>query len=65
MQSGQICHYYVDEAGDPILFDRKGKVLIGSEGCSRFFMLGLIQVDNPESLVFELNGLRDKLLADP
>jgi hypothetical protein len=24
-----LCHYFVDEAGDPVLFNEKGKVLIG------------------------------------
>jgi hypothetical protein len=65
MSNGQICHYYVDEAGDPTLFDKKGKVLIGTEGCSRFFMLGLLQVDEPESLASDLTALRQDLIADP
>jgi len=60
-----LCNYYVDEAGDPILFDKNGKVLIGSEGCSRFFMLGLLQVDDPISLENEINELRANLLSDP
>ena len=37
-------HYFVDEAGDAVLFGSRGKVLIGSDGCSRFFMLGLLDV---------------------
>jgi len=61
----QPCHYFVDEAGDPILFDKKGKVLIGSEGCSRYFMLGLLHVKDPISLEHDLIHLRKKLLADP
>ena len=63
--NSQTCHYYVDEAGDPILFDKKGKVLIGSEGCSRYFILGLLHVEDPPSMEHELNNLRKKLLADP
>jgi hypothetical protein len=64
-QKKQICHYYVDEAGDPTLFDKKGKILIGTEGCSRFFMLGLLQVDDPDSLAHDLNSLRARLVTDP
>lgn len=63
--NSQPCHYYVDEAGDPILFDKKGKVLISSEGCSRYFILGLLHVEDPSSLEHELIDLRKKLLADP
>lgn len=43
-------HYFVDEAGDPTLFGARGKILVGSEGCSRFFMLGLADVDDPPAL---------------
>lgn len=60
-----ICNYYVDEAGDPTLFDKKGRVLIGNEGVSRFFILGLLRVDDPVSLEQELNDLRSNLLGDP
>ena len=58
-------HYFVDEAGDPILFGSRGKVLIGSEGCSRFFILGLADVAEPLKLVVDLAALRTRLLADP
>ncbi len=60
-----VCNYFVDEAGDDILFDKKGKVLIGGPGCSNFFMLGLLQVDDPVSLGSQLNQLRLQLIADP
>lgn len=59
-----VIHYFVDEAGDPTLFKRKGKVLIGNEGCSKFFILGKLDVDFPEKLSYELNKLRIGLLAD-
>jgi hypothetical protein len=65
MDTEKMAHYFVDEAGDPNLFGRRGKVLVGSEGCSYYFMLGLLHVEDPESLARELNGLRKDLLADP
>ncbi len=58
-------HYFVDEAGDPILFGARGKVLVGSEGCSRFFILGLADVEDPTRLREDLAALRTHLLADP
>jgi len=64
-QEQQLCHYFVDEAGDPTLFDKKGNVLIGTQGCSRFFILGLLRVYDPDSLALELNSVKTKLLADP
>lgn len=60
-----IRHYFVDEAGDGTLFDRKGKVLIETEGCSRYFMLGLLDVADPVSLKQRFDDLRARLLADP
>jgi hypothetical protein len=60
-----IRHYFVDEAGDGTLFDRKGRVLIGTEGCSRYFMLGVIDVPDPAGLQRGMDALRVRLLADP
>lgn len=66
MTSGvKSCHYFVDEAGDPNLFGKRGKVIIGDEGCSKFFILGALRVDDPESLAIEINTLRINLMADP
>lgn len=58
-------HYFVDEAGDPVLFDAKGRVLVGSEGCSRYFAVGLLDVPDLAALAADLNALRTSLLADP
>lgn len=57
--------YYVDEAGDPTLYSRQGKVIVGTNGCSRFFILGKLEVESPDELAAALNGLRQSLLADP
>lgn len=63
--SNRIAHYFVDEAGDSTLFDFKGRVIVGSPGCSRFFILGLVDIPEPEPLFQELEILRANLLADP
>jgi hypothetical protein len=57
--------YFVDEAGDGTLFDRKGRVIVGTPGCSRFFILGLVDIQNPDLVGRELEDLRSRLLADP
>ncbi len=57
--------YYVDEAGDPTLFNRKGRLIVDTEGCSRFFILGKLDVKHPTELATALNTLRQKLLNDP
>ena len=57
--------YFVDEAGDGTLFDRKGRVIVGTPGCSRFFMLGLTDIEDPAAVGAGLDELRARLLADP
>ncbi|MBI5841952.1 MAG: DUF3800 domain-containing protein [Chloroflexi bacterium] len=63
--SGQIRHYFVDEAGDGNLFNRKGRLRFGEEGCSRYFILGILDVPEPERITRELDAIRAQLLADP
>lgn len=60
-----INHYFVDEAGDLVLFDKRGKVIVGSPGCSSFFMVGVAQIEDPEGVVRVLNSLTTDILADP
>lgn len=64
-ESPSALHFYVDEAGDPTLFDRKGRILVGSEGCSSTFILGKLDVADPAALQASLDALRAALLADP
>lgn len=58
-------HFFVDEAGDPTLFDAKGRILVGQEGCSKTFIVGKLDVEEPASLHRALEQLRADLLADP
>jgi hypothetical protein len=57
--------YFVDEAGDDTLFNSRGKVIIGEEGCSRFFLLGVLALPDADAVTRELAELRVRLLADP
>lgn len=59
-----IRHYFVDEGGDGTLFSRKGKVLVGTEGCSRFFILGSLDMPNPSALKDCFDTLRAQLMND-
>jgi len=58
-------HYYVDEAGDPTLFTKRSGILVGSPGCSRYFMMGFLHVAAPGELQADLDHLRQGVLADP
>ena len=63
--AAQVLHYFADEAGDPTLFSGRGQVLVGTEGCSSHFILGVLAVADPPALSAELESLRAALLADP
>lgn len=58
-------NYFVDEAGDGTLFNARGRVIVGDEGCSRTFMLGVLDVAAPAELAEALETLRAGLIADP
>lgn len=60
-----VHHYYVDEAGDLALFNTKGRSIVGEAGVSKFFMVGVAQISDPNAARKRLTSLRAKLLADP
>lgn len=64
-KTSTLCYYFVDEAGDGNLFDRRGRVIVGQPGCSRYFMLGILDVPHPDEISQALVDLRQKLLVDP
>ena len=57
--------YYVDEAGDLVLFGRRGKVLVGTPGCSSVFMIGVAHLPDPQHAAEAMEKLRQSLLSDP
>lgn len=57
--------YFVDEAGDPNLFGSRGKVIIGTQGCSQYFILGILDIPDEHGITGAFNELRTRLLADP
>jgi hypothetical protein len=60
-----IRHYFVDEAGDPTLFDRDGRVIAGTQGCSSHFVLGALDVIDPAGLSERLGALHRQVIGDP
>ncbi|MBN2018619.1 MAG: DUF3800 domain-containing protein [Sedimentisphaerales bacterium] len=59
-----VNNYYVDEAGDLNLFDKRGRVIIGRQGVSRMFMVGVARLPDPKTAHQKFDGLRAALLAD-
>jgi hypothetical protein len=61
----EVHHYFVDEAGDLTFFNKKGRVIVGQPGASRFFMVGIAQIADPEAAARELSGFRLALMNNP
>jgi hypothetical protein len=58
-------NYYVDEAGDGVLFGPKGRDRLQDTGAHQFFMLGMIACADEAKTIAQLSGLRASLLANP
>ena len=61
----QFRHYFVDEAGDLSFFNKKGRIIVGQPGASKFFMVGVAQIADPEAVAWELRALRSRLMTHP
>jgi len=57
--------YFVDEAGDGVIFDGKGRVLVGTGKVQDYFTVGMVECWTLESVTNDLAALRTQLLADP
>jgi hypothetical protein len=58
-------HYFVDEAGDTTLFNARGVPIVGREGVSHTFMVGVADIPDPAAARAALDTLRAALLTDP
>lgn len=57
--------WFIDEAGDPTLFAKGGRVVVATESCSRFFIEGKLECLDVQALDADLQSLRAQLLVDP
>lgn len=57
--------YFVDETGDGVIFDAKGRVLVGTGKVQDYFTVGMVECWTLPALTTELAALRTQLLADP
>ncbi len=61
----ELNYFFVDEAGDPIFYNKHGKCIVGEEGCSKILLLGFIKTKNPDQLRGSVLKLRDEIVGDP
>ncbi len=57
--------YYVDEAGEGVLFGPKGRSRLKDEGAPQFFMLGMVRCACDAEAAAALAKLRQELVVHP
>ena len=63
-EAPEVRQFYVDEAGDLTLFDKRGRIIVGREGVSRVFVVGVAHLPEQATVRRNLAELRARLLAD-
>lgn len=56
--------YFVDETGDPVFYDARGNLIVGSEGCSPILGIGFIETDDPALIRRSLAELHLQIAGD-
>lgn len=57
-------YFFVDESGDPYFYDRYGRSVLETGGCSNILILGFIRTDNPVEIRRQLQSLRTEISND-
>lgn len=57
-------YFFVDESGDPIFYNRHGKLIVGEDGCSRILILGFVKTENPEKVRVAIRQLQKEIERD-
>lgn len=65
LESGKEIPYFVDEAGDGVLFGPKGRNRLMDPGAPQYFMLGMVQCANISDTEKRLDSLRAEILSNP
>ena len=60
----KINYFFVDEAGDPVFYDRYGDFIVGNEGCSKILILGVVRTGNPKIIRQNLADIRNQIAKD-
>lgn len=56
--------YFVDETGDPVFYDARGNLIVGTEGCSLILGLGFVETDQPVIIRQALAELHQQIAND-
>lgn len=66
MPGGETFHRFLDETGDTTFYGKGRKLIVGQEGVSLCFGLGVVRIDRPlEEVRREVRALQTQVEADP
>jgi hypothetical protein len=57
-------NFFVDEFGDPIFYDKKGRLIVGTEGCSLILGLGFVEFTDPRPARQAILALQKDIMSD-
>lgn len=60
----EISYFFVDESGDPTFYDKRGNLIVGTEGVSKILILGFIHTENPKAIRQKLQILQREITSD-
>lgn len=58
-------NFFVDEFGDPVFYDKKGRLIVGSEGCSLILGLGFVELYDRHPARQAILALQHDIVNDP
>jgi hypothetical protein len=57
-------NFFVDEFGDSVFYDKKGRLIVGKEGCSLILGLGFVEMANPQQARRSILALQRDVVND-
>jgi hypothetical protein len=58
-------YFFVDESGDSTFYDGKGRLIVGTEGCSPLLIMGFIETQKPHELRKAVLRAQRSIISDP
>jgi hypothetical protein len=57
-------NFFVDEFGDPVFYDKRGNLIVGTEGCSLILGLGFVEISDPKAVRRAVLDLQNDVVKD-
>ena len=57
-------NFFVDEFGDPVFYDKRGRLIVGTEGCSLILGLGFVEIADPGAARRAILALQADIMSD-